>query len=512
MWIEKYERRICINSPVARLASDDVIFFSDLDIKSIFIIPLFLDGQFWGLFSADDCVNERKLTEDELEILHSVSLMMASVITGYALVAKRTEELTRQTTIAENANQAKSLFLANMSHELRTPVNTVLGATEMLMRAQSLPSEIQNWINLINISGNLVLGIIDDLLDISKIDTGELKIKEEEYRVASVINETIQPSILRDNSKTISFDLQIDEDIPAVLIGDERRIKQILCNLISSAFRLTLSGSVILSVNFEAEPDSDRMILVISVKDMGIGITEEQLNEIYEEYSRFDTMHDYSEEGTGLGLSITKRLIELMDGNIRIEGKFGKGTEFAVRLPQKVQSREPLGSKAVDSLKTFSYAFGNRRERRKSTRDIMPYGKVLVVDDAESNSLVTVGLLSAYKLQIETAESGFAAIRKINAGNIYDVIFMDHVMPVMDGTEATKYIRDLGYTHPIIALTANAVSNTEEFFKNNGHDAVVTKPVDIRLLTSVLNKFVRDKQSPEVLEAARLQNIGITVS
>jgi PAS domain S-box-containing protein len=645
MWIEKYERGISINSPVTKMTSDDVIFFSELDVKSIVVIPLFLDNQLWGLFSADDCVNERILTEDELDILHSVSIMMASVITRHALVAKRTEDLTRQTTMlttllntipdctfakdlasrylqcnnamyeffgkmpadiigktdeeigvsheiaqtfmesdwgvfssgltkkyellvpradgelvemetikspliingktigllgiardisefkemerkiaadydfvkdlqaeADHANQAKSQFLTNMSHEIRSPVNTILGAAEMLMRIQSLPPEAQNWINLINVSGGLLLGIIDDLLDISKIESGELKIREEEFRVASVINDIIQPSILHDNSKTVSLDLVINEDIPAVMVGDDHRIKQILSNLISNAFKFTLSGSVVLSIDFESDPDSDQVMLVISIKDIGIGMSDEQLNKVYEEYARFDIEHEYTEEGSGLGLSITKRLVELMDGSITISGKFSKGTEFIVRLPQRVLCRDALGGKAVESLKTFSYAFGNRRERRKRVRDIMPYGKVLVVDDAESNSLVTVGLLSAYKLQIETAESGFAAIKKINAGNTYDVIFMDHVMPIMDGTEATKHIRDLGYTHPIIALTANAVSGTEEYFKSNGHDAVVTKPVDIRLLTSVLNEFVRDKQSPEVLEAARLQNVEKTVS
>jgi PAS domain S-box-containing protein len=637
MWIEKFEQGIIINTPVSKMTPDDVTYYSELDIKSLVIIPLFLDNQIWGLFSADDCVTERKFTEDELDILHSVSLMMASVITRHALVAKRTEELTHRTTMltalfntipdhifvkdlasrylqcnnalyeffdkrpadiigkddieglgvtpeiaqtyiesdwsvfssgqskqcelivprsdgtdvemdtikspliidgktigllgiardvteykqmqrkiaadyehvktlqaeADSANQAKSLFLARMSHEIRTPVNTILGALEILSQDQSIPHEAQNWMDMINSSGNLLLGIINDILDISKIEAGDLVINEEEYHVANVISDTIQPNILRDDSKSISFDLQIDEDIPAVLSGDQLRLKQILINLISNAFKFTLSGNVVLSVSFEPEHDCDRIILVITVKDIGIGMTKEQLNKIYEEYARFDSEHEYTEEGEGFGLSITKRLVELMNGTISINGKFSKGTTFTVRLPQKVKSREPLGGKVAESLKTFSY----KRERRRVTREIMPYGKVLVVDDAESNSLVTVGLLSIFKLQIETAESGFVAVKRINEGNVYDVIFMDHIMPIMDGAEATKHIRDLGYTHPIVALTADAVSDREEFYLTNGFDAVVTKPVDIRLLTSVLNKFVRDKQPPEVLEAAKLQNV-----
>jgi CheY-like chemotaxis protein len=283
------------------------------------------------------------------------------------------------------------------------------------------------------------------------------------------------------------------------------RIKQVLGNLISIALKFSISGSIMLSVSFEPMPDSDCVMLVLNVKNTNKGLTDEQINVIYDELVRFDAEYDYSEEGTGIGLSITMRLVELMKGSISVTGKFSKGTEFTVRLPQRVNSRKTIDKKAIDSLKAFSNSFDNRRERRKTPRDIMPYGKVLVVDDAESNSLVTVALLNIYKLQIETVESGFAAIKKINAGNLYDVIFMDHVMPIMDGVEATKHLRDQGYTLPIVALTANAMIENEEFFLNNGFDEVVMKPVDIRLLTSVLNKYVRDKQPPDVLEAVRMQ-------
>jgi len=261
-----------------------------------------------------------------------------------------------------------------------------------------------------------------------------------------------------------------------------------------------------LTVSIELEPDSDYVMLVLNVKSTNIGMTEEQVDELYEDLIRFDTEYDYSEEGTGVGISITKRLVELMNGSINVTGKFSKGTEFTVRLPQKIINREPLGSKVIDSLKAFSYASDKRQVRRRAARDLMPYGKVLVVDDAESNSLVTVALLNLFKLRIETAESGFSAIKKINEGKTYDLIFMDHIMPVMDGVETTKHIRELGYTRPIIALTANAMSENEELYLNSGFDAVVTKPVNIRLLTNVLYKYIRDKQPPEVIKAARRQS------
>ncbi|MCL2663347.1 MAG: ATP-binding protein [Oscillospiraceae bacterium] len=642
-WIKDFEQGLCRNSPVAELPTASVNFFTNLDIKSLVIIPLFLEDKLWGMFSADDCVNERTLPEDELDILRSVSLMMASVITRHALVAKRTEELTHQTTMmttlfntipdlvfvkdlasrylqcnsamyeffdkmpsdiigkgdidglgvspdiaklfiesdwgifsggvpkkyelmvpradgeivemetikapliykgetlgllgisrdvteykqmarqieadyeivkdlqaeADNANKLKSLFLASISHEIRTPVSTILGATELLLQVKSIPHQAQNWIKMINISGNLLQGIINDLLDISKIEAGEHIINEEEYLVVSVISDIIKPSVMRCGNKPVVFDLQIDKDIPAKLAGDEMRIKQILNNLISTAYKFTVSGNIMLSVSIEpdSEPDSNYVILVLSIKNTNSGMNQEQVDEIYEELIRFDTEYDYSEEGTGIGISITKQLVELMRGSIKVNGKFSKGTEFTVRLPQKVVGRASLGSKAVDDLKVFANSFDNRRERRKTPRDIMPYGKVLVVDDAESNSLVTVALLNVYKLQIEMVESGFAAIKKIESGNVYDVIFMDHVMPIMDGVEATMHLRDLGYTNPIVALTANAMIENEEFFLSNGFDEVVMKPVDIRLLTSVLNKYIRDKQPPDVLEAVRLQDV-----
>jgi CheY-like chemotaxis protein len=297
--------------------------------------------------------------------------------------------------------------------------------------------------------------------------------------------------------------LQISEDIPAILVGDEMRIKQVLNNLISIARKFAILGGVMLSASFESVPGSDNGMLVLIVKNTTAGMTEEQVKLIYEEYARFDTEVEYPEDGAGLGLSITERLVELMNGSVNATATFSKGAELTVRLPQKVLNRKPIARKAIDSLKACSYARDNRRERRKLTRDVMPYGKVLIVDDAESNILVTVALLNVYELQIETVESGFAAIKKINAGNSYDVIFMDHVMPILDGVETTKHIRDSGYSLPIIALTANAMSENEEYFLANGFDAVVMKPVDIRLLTTVLNKYVRDKQPPDVLEETR---------
>jgi len=192
-----------------------------------------------------------------------------------------------------------------------------------------------------------------------------------------------------------------------------------------------------------------------------------------------------------------------MNGQILVESEIGKGSEFVVRLPQKISNREKLGSKVTESLKNFTYTYDNRRERRRVTREIMPYGSVLIVDDVETNRFVAMGLLKIYRLQIETASSGYEAIEKVKNGNVYDIIFMDHMMPGMDGVEAAKIIRDTGYTAPIVALTANVVSGQAEMFLANGFNDFLAKPIDIRILTSILNRLIRDKQPPEIIEAAR---------
>jgi len=508
-WLDQYERGICTNSLVTNLLPDEKSFFESLDVKSIVIIPLFLDDEFWGLFSIDDCEYERVLPDEEIKILHSVSLMMATVINRQALIAKRTQELALLKDAADTANRSKSLFLASMSHEIRTPMNAILGAAEIMMQSETLSAEMMEWLSRIYTSGNLLLGIINDILDLSKIEAGKLDIIASTYQPASVISDAAQLNILRSQDKPIMFELNINENLPAELIGDELRIKQILNNLLSNAFKFTDTGSVTLSVDFESGPEENSLLLILSVKDTGYGMTKEHLEKLFDEYSRFDNTEGITIEGTGLGLSITRRLIHSMDGDIRVESEYGKGSEFTVRIPQKISSDEVLGTQVVERLKTFTYICDNRGERRKITRDLMPYGSVLIVDDVETNRFVATGLLRIFKLQIDTADSGFEAIKKSESGIVYDVIFMDHMMPGMDGVETTKRLRDMGYTAPIVALTANVLTGQSDFLLNNGFDDFIAKPIDIRVLTSLLNRLIRDKQPPEVLEEAR-RKAGIT--
>jgi CheY-like chemotaxis protein/two-component sensor histidine kinase len=351
------------------------------------------------------------------------------------------------------------------------------------------------------------LGIINDLLDLSKIEAGKLELINESYETTSLISDTANLYTSRIGSKPIEFKLHVDEEIPLKLIGDELRVKQILNNLLSNSFKYTDSGEVMLSFSSEICDDKadngNTVMLTITVRDTGQGMTEEQLQNLFDAYSRFNMKVNRFIEGTGLGMNIVQHLVKNMNGDISVNSVIGKGTEVVVHLVQGYADSAKLGRELADNLMNFRLTSISKMKGAQITREYMPYGKVLVVDDMETNLYVARGFLLPYGLVIDTALSGKVAIEKITNGNKYDIIYMDHMMPVMDGIEATKLIREKGYIGPIIALTANAVVGQAEIFMANGFDGFISKPIDIRELNASLNKFIRDRQVPEVIEAAR---------
>ncbi|MDR3020200.1 MAG: response regulator [Treponema sp.] len=411
----------------------------------------------------------------------------------------------RRAEIAEESSKAKSDFLAKMSHEIRTPMNAILGITEIQLQDNTLGIGTREALERIYNSGDLLLGIINDILDLSKIEAGKLELIVNQYEAASFIHDTVKLNIIRYESKPIEFILEVDENIPSVLLGDELRIKQVLNNLLSNAFKYTQEGQVELTIFSEPVPNSSTITLVFRISDTGQGMTAEQIKKLGEKFSRFNMEANRKTEGTGLGMNITRNLISLMNGEIFIESTPGMGSTFTVRLPQGFTDDERIGKELAQNLMQLNLQSTVKIRNRQVKQEFMPYGRVLVVDDVETNLYVARGLLASYGLSIETANSGFEAIDKIREGSVFDIIFMDHMMPRMDGMETVKLIRSMNYEHPIVALTANALAGQAEMFLNNGFNDYISKPIDIRQLNTVLNKQIRDKQPPEIIEEARRQ-------
>ncbi|MCL2684022.1 MAG: ATP-binding protein [Synergistaceae bacterium] len=403
---------------------------------------------------------------------------------------------------AEEASHSKSAFLATMSHEIRTPLNAIMGLSEIEMR-KDLPTETRDNLEKIYRSGSNLLGIINDILDISKIEAGSMEIVPSDYNTSELVSSAIQLNLVRIGSKNIAFGLEMDHTIPRRLFGDELRVKQILSNLLSNACKYTEEGFVKLSVVWVKEGDHAR--LGFRVTDSGQGIRVEDMKKLFDDYTQLNARANRNIEGTGLGLAITKRLAELMNGTVTAESEFGKGSVFTVTVLQKIVDEEPVGACAVNDLIELRFDDSCYERGKNLIRSYMPYGSVLVVDDIDINLDVVSGLLMPYGLRVDCVSSGREAIEKITEVGrkdsetpLYDLVLMDHMMPEMDGIETTERIRrDIGTDYarivPIIALTANAMTGNEEMFLSKGFDGFISKPIDIMRLDLELNKRIRDK-------------------
>jgi PAS domain S-box-containing protein len=428
---------------------------------------------------------------------------------GMLVLFQDMTDITKAKEQAELANRTKSSFLARMSHEIRTPLNAILGLSEVELR-NTLPESTRVNLEKIYGSGSLLLEIVNDILDISKIESGNLEIYPASYEFPVLINDTIQLNIMRIGSKPIEFRLELDETIPSKLYGDEVRVKEVLNNLLSNAFKYTDSGEVRLLIDWKRQGDD--AWLDITVEDTGRGIKKDDVEKLFSEYTQFHAASNRQIEGTGLGLSITKGLVEKMMGTITAETEYGKGSVFRVGLPQGIVDQTPIGREMADNLKNFRFIEDRNRGRGNSfIRSWLPYGKVLVVDDLQTNLDVMTGLLMPYGLKVDTVLSALEAVERIRVEEVrYDLIFMDHMMPEMDGVEAVRFIRneigsDYARKVPIVVLTANAIAGNREMFLTSGFNDFVAKPIDIKQLDLVLNQWVRDVQSEETLREAENQ-------
>jgi PAS domain S-box-containing protein len=401
---------------------------------------------------------------------------------------------------ARNASEAKSHFLANMSHEMRTPMNVIVGLTDLMLEETDIPGAIRETLKKINTAGNTLMELISDILDISKIEAGKLDLKPVRYDVASLLNDIITLNIIRIQDKPITFMLNINENLPSSLFGDDLRVKQILNNLLSNAFKYTKKGTVTLGIGSwrEGAHALGDVWIYFYISDTGIGIHKEDIVKLFTDFNQVDTRTNRKIEGTGLGLSITKKFVELMDGEISVESEYGKGTTFRARIRQGFVTDKLIGKKTVESLKSFRYSDKKGDKQEKLVRSDLSYARVLVVDDFPTNLDVAEGMLRKYKMQVDSVMSGQEAIDLIAGGKpLYDAIFMDHMMPELDGVQTTMIIRMLGSDYarniPIIALTANAVAGNEQMFLDNGFNAFIPKPFSVKILDSIVQRWVRDK-------------------
>lgn len=387
---------------------------------------------------------------------------------------------------ADCANKAKSQFLANMSHEIRTPINGILGMDSILIK-ECKDEHLLEYARDIQSASQTLLSIVNDILDISKIESGKMDILPVQYELFSVINDCYNMIFFKAQDKKLELELMIDPCIPSELFGDEVRIRQIINNLLSNAVKYTQEGTVTLAMDFE-EQESARIDLIILVKDTGIGIKKEDFEKLFESFQRLEEKRNRTIEGTGLGLNLTKRLIEMMGGTLTVESVYGEGSTFTARIPQEVRSSEQMG----DFMERYQRRMVPAGQRKDSLT--APKARILVVDDVEMNLKVVKGLLRETKIQIDTAMSGKECLERIQKQS-YDMIFLDHMMPEMDGIETLRQMRQTeGYTDravPVIALTANAISGSKEMYLNAGFHDYLSKPVREEALLGMLRKYLR---------------------
>ncbi|WP_242870393.1 ATP-binding protein [Pseudobutyrivibrio xylanivorans] len=486
---------LCVGVPMAAIANyyTKTKIGGPLGLMSDFMHSFVLTKDEDKLKVIRQITNIQIKTGDEMEVLadyaKSTLLEMADYIERY----EKQQKLEAELEITKQASEAKSSFLSNMSHEIRTPINAIIGMNEMIIR-ECEDDQILEYANNAKSAGNSLLSLVNDILDFSKIEAGKMEILPVQYDLSSMINDLVNLIAARAEDKGLELEINVDSALPCHLIGDEIRLKQVVTNLLTNAVKYTESGKVALSVTYE-KIDDKNINLHFEVSDTGIGIKEEDISKLYSPFERIEEIRNRTIEGTGLGMSIVRKLLALMDTKLIVESQYGTGSSFRFFVKQVVVSWDEIGN-FKDKYKEFIATAQKYHQRFQA-----PNAEILVVDDTEMNLTVIKSLLKKTLVQVDTAVSGFETLEKV-VEKKYDIIFLDHRMPEMDGVETFKRMKVLNGNKnkntPVIALTANAVSGAKQEYQEIGFNDYLAKPVNTNELERMIEHYLPQEKIESV--------------
>jgi signal transduction histidine kinase/FixJ family two-component response regulator len=448
------------------------------------------------------------LIKSELALWCFGVLFVLGVLTFFYLLRveereKENEMIQMERRTTEEANRAKSEFLANMSHEIRTPINAVMGMNEMVLR-ETDDENIRSYANNIQSAIQSLLSLINDILDFSQIESGHMEIVNNEYHLHELVNEAVHLIQPKAEEKDLLFLARVDRNLPNVLSGDERRVQQVLANILNNAVKYTREGKVMLVVRGNVDEEKHTVQLIFEVTDTGIGIRRVDIPKLFKNFERLDIIKNRNIEGTGIGLSISYQLVQKMKGTLEVDSTYGEGSVFTITIPQQIIEMEPIG----DFRKDHPNVIEDKDETEKIL--IAEDAEVLAVDDNEMNLFVVQNLLKRTKANVSTCTSGKQCLKMMKKKH-YDIIFLDHMMPELDGIETMKISRTLKNNKctntPIIALTANAVAGVKEMYLREGFDDYLSKPVNGKQLEEMLCKYIPAERLQMLDKSAKTKQV-----